>query len=1805
MKSNTHAAALVSGRIFSACLLMLLLSFSLAHSQAAPKPRPDEQSLLDTAGNLVRAVPAAEVAAWKQALHNPRTEKTLAAWAHLHLGEWELLANQQPERADFHFAQIRARVSASERVYGLAAFDHAVALEHEGAYKQSTAAFKSLLTDRPALNGLNLRQCAIWYRHSAACATYHAERSAMGIPEPPRLDPHCAAAGLAIALRGLHLPYDKPHVLANIRVTGEGSTMQDVIDAGKKLQVAVHVVQADEEGLRALPMPVIAYVEHDHFIAVTKADKKGVTYYCSDCGAWPGGEVNLSWQQWKGMNAGLYAVVTRPNSLDDRMLTGMKTTTAIQQTSNPVLFGSTGKYCGPPLSALAQAALLKHVVISTMGNGNFYCGTRPNTNPCNGATCCPMDGAGASGGGDPVNLATGEEQYQPTDDLTVYNPTGPAVRWGRLYNSLRVLGDGYSYGDKTYQSNDFGAGWSQHYNVGVYDPNPGGASGTKYILLENGARIGFTAPAVPTAAAPRVACTVDPGNPMLVEWDYDASSTAGYFTLTFADRTQWITGGKNTANCFVLAQIKDRMGNAIYLNYTPALSGYNWPLLSSISTGANATGTILLTVQRTTDGSGNIVSVSDNNGRSVYYRCGYYKNLNIPGGYQQGYYELATASQIVPTGTQNPPARYNYGYQLVSNREGAEQVVFLHTITVPSPTGAGSSTDTINYDPATTFVASIVDANGNAHVYTSVDGLHTKVTVRDLQGNVAYSYTAGYIANMSATTQTDGAGNIVSTKTFDANSANPMRPSSITDSSGNTAYYTWDKFGNKLTDKRAAPRNTVTTFTYDYSQFPLGELVSVQQGAKSPTTYAYFEPSGLIKKITRPAPNSVGTAATVTASFTYNPLGNVLTVTAPGNDATTASVTTFNYGANPAIDEPLTVSDSAGKTSSFGYDVYGNIVTQTDASGKSTTHAYNIANQLTATVLSDTQVPTHRPRSPFETLHTVVTTNYTYPGGQPTSRVTNVNGQAVRTVTLSYGPNGELLSETGSTEPTVYTYDALYRVKSLSDGRGGKTSYAYNAQGYLAGVTFPGGASAQYPEYNALGQVTKRIDGRGITTVYQYSDPDNLLTDIKYTGYAAQNVHIAYDGYGRRSSITDASGMQTFQYDDDDHLTGVTTQYTGLPARTIGYAYYPNGSRQTMTTPAGNFTCQYLSSGLLKTLTNPFSEKTNWTYLDNGQVSKVTLGNGVSSTYTYDARNQIATIASAGGGGLAGFNGLYYDGTGNQTQQAAYGSSIQGVTNYTYDSKDQLTQEQSTQAGGFKNAFAYDPAGNPTTFRNTSGLTYNNDNQNTAANYTYDGEGSPTTYQGATLTYDVENRLTGIGSPAFSAVYNGDGLRTMKQAGGVTTYFLYDGTFPVCELDASGNVQAVNSMAGGRVVSRHTSAGSTFYTFDPQGNVAQRLSGTGGEITASVYDAFGTPKNGGVSDPFGYGGQMGCYTDSETGLIYMVNRYYDPGTGRFLTRDPASYASGINVYAYVQNNAVNYGDASGLGWGRTIGGFVGGVGGAIAGSAFGPVGTVIGGGLGTGLGSFLGSLFDGDCVGDAALNGLTDGAIALVTGAAFEGASSLLGGLARGGCFVAGTPVAMADGSFKPIEQIQAGDRVLSRSQDSEARGKVEAKQVTQTETHWKPTLVLTFDDGTHIETTGEHPFRIQDKGFVPAGRLSLGNAIVTRAGPCATLVKTEWRSTAQTVYNFTVADDHTYFVGRQNGGLWVHNSCFTPDQAALVDLAKQAQRKGVSAEEAQTLRQWADEVGLPSRGPEAHPGRPFGQYPHIHIGPVNHIPVR
>lgn len=271
-------------------------------------------------GRLQHSHPAAEIAAWKREIKTTHPTAERAAWLHLWLGEWELAQNQQPERDMWHFRQAQRLINPQNRCYGLAAYDQAMALFYMGAYADASEAFASLLAPKTSLPGYDGRNCALWLRHARICAGTHEAHAKLGIPEPPRLDPLCGAASLAACLRSLAVPYSRQTVLSVCPVTGEGSNLAGVLDAARKLGLNARALTADDQGLMALPKPLIAYVEQDHFVALVRADKAGVAYLCSDCGPWPGGRVDLTWAQWHALSPGIFGCVTRPRSDADALL---------------------------------------------------------------------------------------------------------------------------------------------------------------------------------------------------------------------------------------------------------------------------------------------------------------------------------------------------------------------------------------------------------------------------------------------------------------------------------------------------------------------------------------------------------------------------------------------------------------------------------------------------------------------------------------------------------------------------------------------------------------------------------------------------------------------------------------------------------------------------------------------------------------------------------------------------------------------------------------------------------------------------------------------------------------------------------------------------------------------------------------------------------------------------------------------------------------------------------------------------------------------------------------------------------------------------------------------------------------------------------------------------------------------------------------------------------------------------------------------------------------------------------------------
>jgi len=209
-----------------------------------------------------------------------------------------------------------------------------------------------------------------------------------------------------------------------------------------------------------------------------------------------------------------------------------------------------------------------------------------------------------------------------------------------------------------------------------------------------------------------------------------------------------------------------------------------------------------------------------------------------------------------------------------------------------------------------------------------------------------------------------------------------------------------------------------------------------------------------------------------------------------------------------------------------------------------------------------------------------------------------------------------------------------------------------------------------------------------------------------------------------------------------------------------------------------------------------------------------------------------------------------------------------------------------------------------------------------------------------------------------------------------------------------------------------------------------------------------------------------------------------------------------------------------------------------------------------------------------------------------------------------------ANHGIRPIESIIAGDLVWAMDPDT---GEEDWRQVLETFVHPDAVLELAIEDGTSTEVltvTGGHPFWERERGWTPAGELLPGDEVFTSRGGWARIGGGTWIAGEQLVYNFEVEGAHTYFVGET--GAWVHNACFTPDQAALHALAREANRTGVRRAEAAALLRWGRETRLPvaghtrtvhwnpGPGSPRPPGAPAtGPLPHIRVGNFRHIWVR
>src|SRR5262249_19880508 len=104
--------------------------------------------------------------------------------------------------------------------------------------------------------------------------------------------------------------------------------------------------------------------------------------------------------------------------------------------------------------------------------------------------------------------------------------------------------------------------------------------------------------------------------------------------------------------------------------------------------------------------------------------------------------------------------------------------------------------------------------------------------------------------------------------------------------------------------------------------------------------------------------------------------------------------------------------------------------------------------------------------------------------------------------------------------------------------------------------------------------------------------------------------------------------------------------------------------------------------------------------------------------------------------------------------------------------------------------------------------------------------------------------------------------------------------------------------------------------YDGHGNMVMTLARSGSSPNYTTgnlrsYDVWGGVRTGTATGApqQRYCANLGHRQDDESGLIYMRARYYEPGSGRFISEDPSQ--DGLNWFDYARNNPVSFADDSG------------------------------------------------------------------------------------------------------------------------------------------------------------------------------------------------------------------------------------------------------------------------------------------------------
>jgi RHS repeat-associated protein len=231
-----------------------------------------------------------------------------------------------------------------------------------------------------------------------------------------------------------------------------------------------------------------------------------------------------------------------------------------------------------------------------------------------------------------------------------------------------------------------------------------------------------------------------------------------------------------------------------------------------------------------------------------------------------------------------------------------------------------------------------------------------------------------------------------------------------------------------------------------------------------------------------------------------------------------------------------------------------------------------------------------------------------------------VHDDALNQVTVTHPSNGS------GTRTTIYRFDELGRVASVTDPMSNVTSYEYDALDRVKKITLP---------RPSIGSALN------FTTTYLY-DQAGANSSLVYTHVTDANQRVLKQGY-------DQFGQLVESIDATNHKT----------------AYgYGNGLLSTITDANGNVTSyEYDAMRHLKKITFPDGLSESYTHHTDGLLASKTDRAGLTTTYGYDAFGRV--VSETTGSQSRTFT---YDGAKLASILDNY-SGVQETNSFTYDPK--------------------------------------------------------------------------------------------------------------------------------------------------------------------------------------------------------------------------------------------------------------------------------------------------------------------------------------------------------------------------------------------------------------------------------------------------------------------------------------------------------------------------------------------------------